>query len=360
MAAGDFSASQMPDVLVRATEMWADPRTKYELKPIVKTAKSVLANQLVGFDPIMKGNKCIAVSAAWLKSCSDTVTDLTATTIASCTLTGAELESAKLTYNPTLNFVKGFTVWDDECKDEFEWRDKMAFGFLKAKASLRKQLNASTLAFLFANRTQNLYTGGTGNIVTAGSQHTEFDAAYWTPDLIAEFDITREVNQMSESSYLLSSTNLRSAYFNAQYNAANADQKDEALKLGHYPIYFDSVNVDAATSAKSTFLVDPSALGFFHWNQYDNTAPQNMNDPSNTHVWKMPDDEIIYMDGTTAVPLEYDVEMQAVCKVDENGVGVRYGRRYGMVANVYLRGGLILGPGDCAGGKGIIEFRNVS
>lgn len=360
MAAGDFTASAMPDIVVRATEMWADPRTKYELMPDTGSAKAVLSSQLAQFEPVMRGAKCIGVSAAWLKSCVDTVTDLTSSALTDCVLTGNEFESAKLTYAPTINSSYGFTVYDDECKDLYEWTEKMAFGILKSKAALRKDLNSKVLAFLFANRTQNLYTGTTGTIVTAGSQHTEFDAAYWTPDLIAEFDITRTFNQMSDNSYFISGTNLKNAQFNAMYNSANADQKDEILKLGHFPLYFDVRNVDAATSAKSTFMVDPSALAFFAWNQFSNTAPENTLDPYNTHTYQDSDPEIMYRNGNSMVPLTYDVEMQRVCKRDSASAGIRHGHRWGWVVNYFLRGGLILGPGDCAGGKGIIEFRNVS
>lgn len=358
MSAGDFSASAMNDVVVRATEIWQEPRSMSELRPQVQSAKTALQNQLVQIIPIMQGDTCIGVKSAWLKSCDDTVVDLTSSAWSDCVITGSELESDNKVYGPTYNKVKSFTVWDEDCKDIYDVVDKIAYGQLKAKAALRKDLNATLIAYLQSNRCANEYSDTLGSIPVGTPTVTEFTSAYWNEDLIAEFDLIREFNLMSGASYLISGTNLRNAEFNAKYNAANADGKDEILKLGHFPISFDPLNVDSTAGAKSTFMVDPSAMAWFSWNQYQNEAPENKLDPNNTHVWKEYDPEISFQNGPRFEALSYDVEMQRLCKVS-GAAGVRHSKRYGWAFNYILRGGFILGPGDCNGGTGIQEFRNV-
>jgi len=355
MAAGDFTASTMSTVLLKQEEMFADARSNRELQYPLDSAKSLLENQLVRFDKatILKGKNCVQVKAAFLKACRDATVDMTDSENdeVDCTYDGAEIESDAVTFEANKAWREPFVVWDDECADMYTFEDKLAYALAIATLNLEKRISTDVIAFLHANAMANLYTDTYGSIVGVT---TEFPANEWTPDLLAEFDITAEFAEI-RNPILLTGTNFKNAIYNAQYNFANLDQKDQRLKFDAWRWYMDPRTVDSTVGAKATFLFDAGAVAFWAKNEFTNLAP--MQQTGDQATFALPSRNLKYRDGQSMVPVMFDVYMKRDCKIAT--VGPSGKRRYGTFVDVWATYGIQLGPEDCGNGTGILEFVNV-
>lgn len=347
MAAGDFTLSEMPDVLIKIDELFADPRNKRELEHPLESAKSVLENQMVSFLPVMVGNKCVGIKAAWLKSCNETVDTCANTALADCDIGGVQIESDQKDFTVNNCLRNSFAVYDDQCKDKFDVAEKMAYAFAVKTLEIEKMLNNTIISYLSAQATANLYTGTYGSIVAT---QTGFDADQYVPDLLAEMDITADFNDI-RNPILLSGTLLKNAVYNAGFNNLNDDQKDQIAKFNAWNLYFDPRNIDTTQGEPTMFMFDAGSLAFFSKNEFDNLAPMNMMDGSNTHVFRMPSRRLQYRDGNAMKPVTFDVYTQKKCTVTASGV-----RRWGTHVEIILNFGLHVGPLDCNDGSGILEF----
>lgn len=359
MAAGDFSASQMFAVKTRQEAIFADPRSNRELKRPVGTVAAVGANQQVTWNPIMKGRNCVGVQAYWLKKCTDTVVDFTSgNALANCDISATQIESDSLTLSPTFKLRDTFVVYDDQCADHIDAQEKIAWAALRTKVALEEKLNQKVIAFLNANKMVNQFTPASGSIgVAAGTpagSETRVDPAYWNEDIIAEFDLASEFNELN-SPYIVNGTNLRSAFFNAAYNVRNDDEKDQIAKFQHFDMYFDSRVINGVTTRKSTFIIDSGALGLWIQNENANDVPESQSDRKAMFTWRENSLNLSYRDGNSLVPVAFDVYMYKDCTVASNGA-----RRWGWFFEYNLRGGIAVGPADCNDGTGILEYYNAA
>lgn len=351
----NFDASRLPDILLKQDEMWQDPRSKRELQHPLVTAQVLLENQLVTWTPVMKGRQCIGVSATWLKSCEDNSIDCEATgnSDVDCVIDGRPIQSDSATYKPNICLKDSFAVWDDECADAFSFEEKFAYAMLKAKLNLEKRINTKMIAFLEANTMQNRYTDTYGTIAPT---ETSFPSALWTADLMAEFDITAEFNEIN-APIIISGTNLKNAVYNASFNQLNDDQRDQAAKFGDFDIFFDPRNVNTTTGQRSTFMIDQGSYGFFVKNEFTNEIPVNQGDDKNTMTYMERSMSLNYRDGNATIPLTFDVYVQRKCKIAD--IGNTKKRRWGTFVEINFNGGIHLAPADCEGGTGMLEFVNV-
>lgn len=355
MAAGDFTASAMASIIVKQEAIFADPRSNRELSFPLESAKALLENQLVRFGAVteMMGRKCPTVKATFLKACRDNTLDLTDSEndITDCDFAGTEIESDNIDLAANAAWKESFAVWDNECTDIYTVEDKLAYGLAVSTLNVEKRINTAVAAFLHAQAQANLYTGTYGTIV---GDVTNFPATEWTPDLLAEFDITAEFNEI-RNPILLTGTNFKNAIYNAQYNFANLDQKDQKLKFDAWRWYFDPRTIDSTVGAKATFLFDAGAMAFWPKNEFANLAPMQVD--GDTFVFAMPSRNLQYRDGNMMKPVMFDIYMKRVCDVAT--VGPRVVRRWGTIVEVHVAYGLQLGPEDCNNGSGILEFVNV-
>lgn len=354
MAAGNFTASTMSTVILKQEELLADPRSRRELYYPLESAKALLENQLVRFDKatILKDRHCVQVKAVFLKACRDNTVDLTDNDLADCDFDGTEIESSSVTFEANKAWKEPFVVWDDECGDTFTFEDKMAYAMAVATLNVEKRISTDVIAFLNANAMPNRYTGTYGTI---NGVVTEFPANQWTPDLLAELDLTNDFNEI-KNPVLLTGTNFANAMYNAAYNFANLDQKDQRLKFDAWNWYKDPRTVDSTVGAKATFVLDAGAAAFWTQNEFTNLAPMEL---KADHIgFAMPSKNLKYRDGNNLVDVMFDVYMKRDCKVVT--VGPRKVRRYGTFVEICVTYGIQLGPEDCNEGTGILKFVQVA
>lgn len=354
MAAGDFSASYLPDVLVRQEEIWADGRNTRELQHPEAALQGVLSRQQVTFDPILRGDQCVGFKAAWLKSGNTTVVDNSAgaSDLENCDITGAEIESVSATYAPNIAFRTSFEVRDDECKDLFAAQDKIAYAMLNAKTQLKKSLSASLIAFLNSNASASEYTIARGAIHhTLSGSVQQIDPSLWNSDLLSEFFLHAEWNKFNNP-YILSGSNFIKDFWIDPYRVDVAKTSQNVYRQGPFDMVFDPRNVDTVNATKRSYLIDAGALGFFCKNNNAATVAEEIT--ADTFRYQERDMSLTITNGGQSLPLTYDIYMKRGCHVKNGNARVP-----GWTFEVQLLGGLHAAPPDNDGKNGITIFDQV-
>jgi hypothetical protein len=313
-----------------------------------------LENQRVRWNPVNtdEGN-CIGVKSVFLRDCSDSTADCFGETgeDISCDITGPQIESDNITHEPNICFRETFSILDNECKDAISFQEKFAYRMLTAKNKLRLKLNQKIAATILANAQENQYNHTYGEI--AGVE-TYFDSADMTADIIAEFAITADNNDIYNP-VILSGGALYHAAFNANYNQFNDDQRDQIQKMNHFEDwYWDTKYLRGITGQDSIIMYDAGSFGFFSSWQFKNRNPENKQDANNTFVYSEPDETMMFMNDGQPNDIMYDVTLQHKCDtVQVNGSPQR---RWGTYVEVTMKGGIVKGAEDCDGNSGVLEF----
>lgn len=352
MAAGDFSAAGLPAKLVRANAMWMDPRTNRDKYESTEVIRSITENQMVKLDEILVNGSCQGFEVTWLRRCGVTATDCTSTPASpNCELTGNEIEALKKQYQIASCAADTFTVWDDDCKGTFGFEEKVAESMADCVKNLEKKLNLAALTFLDANIHDNTHV--VGNVTNVPGDGSYFPTANWTPEIVSQFAHIAILNRIKNPIFT-SGSNLWHVQFNAQYNFANDNQKDQLLKLNHFKKwYWDLETVDVTLAEKPTFMFDQGACAFFTKNEFTNKSPMLHEGKTPTWTYCIPSPNLKINNDGKLEQVMYDVYCQPICKTIAQGV-----MRWGKVFKIMTRYGFAKSPEDCAGNTGIIKFKN--
>lgn len=353
MAAGDFTASVMPDVLIKLNEMFSGQRHTPELNKDIDTIKALAERQTVRFDQvdvILDHMDCRGAKVVFLKDCTNNVVDIIETPITACDLSGTETESSYLTVANNLGYSDSFKVLGSDCKDKFTIADKIAFLMASTMAQIEEKINLAGIAFLTANEQPSadpLVYDEDGNVIVV-------PAASMTPAFLADMAIMAKLSNLYNP-FIISGRNLYAANFLAEFKSAGSDNVDAVLKAGPFDIVFDLKNLDSTVGANASFLVDPSSYVFWPSNHYENTSPQPFSEGSTLMVWKQRAPRLMYNNNGKLEPVYFDVESQEVCEVVS---GTKYVNR---IFQIIFRGGLQLSPQVCsATDTGILQFNSVT
>lgn len=352
---GDFSASQLPDVVVKQSEIWADPVQRRIYDQPVNSAKAVMENQNVRFEPLVSKdtNNCIGVKVVWLNVCDGEVIDMSDENnhLENCNVTGEETFSESLVTEPNVFLKRTFFVSDARCKDAFAAQQIIAELMLRNKQMLEVEFNKKVIATLAANAMANADIDSTGMI---NGTVTEYPAEkFQTPELMAEFALAAERNKI-KNPIALSGSNFYHAVFNSQYNRLDDDKRNEAAKFGTLNWYWDTLHLDQLLNpARSTFVFDSGGIAVYGLNNYQSLNPTDIK--ADLWGWKEPTNNLRYRDGGREVPLYVDVTMQRSCDV-RNGRD----RVNGWAFELQLRAAIALGPEGCDGETGILQFNRIN
>ena len=354
MAAGDFSASTLPDVIIKINEMFSGVRHTPELNQPIDTINALATRQTVRFDAVnvlLEHMDCRGAKTVWLKSCTNDVVNAIDTPISSCDITGAETESTYLALANNLAYVATFEVSEEDCADAFSASEKIAYLMAVKMAMIEKKINDAGIAFLTANEqapADDLGYTLDGNVITV-------PVANITPAFLADVSIMAELSNLY-SPFIITGKNLYTANFLADYRSAGSDNVDRVLRSGPFDIVFDVKNIDTTVGADATFVVDPSGYAFWSSNQYMNESPTLRGDAQGTLVWKQRAPRLMYNNGGNLTPVYFDVEYQKICQVAPAGTTT-----LNHAFRIVFRGGLQLGPHVCVStDTGILQINAIA
>lgn len=366
MALGDFSAAdKCTFILTRLREMFSQRVVEDDtLAPLV-TAKSVLENQ--GMNALFGPGEvagCIPKKVYWNADCDfePDYNDVTAEALGCEVPSGAEDEGFSKEYNTNMFVSKTTRFAEQECNNDLFFVDRSAERIFAAIRAVRKGLADNIAAFLVANAQVNTWATGPGTIV---GTTTEFGATDFSSlDLVFTLEQIAQQNQVMNLK-MVNGKNFQVLARTAEFGACCEDQGSRN-KSGLFNMQFDPW-LDAAVGSDTTFLFDPTRIGFFSHADYLNNAPQRIGGyvteadalgkvvVEETSVFGVNDPELSFLLNGTLVPLRYDVEVVKKC-VGRQLTGIA--RKYIFDYYVSLRAMLDTAPTPCHAGTGILHFVN--
>ena len=342
MPAGTFTASNMPDVLLKQHLLFDKGRLNVQRKnPRINSAKAVFENQTFRTELVMTGTECTGVKVAWLKVCDDVVVDNSVTPM-SCILGGAESESVGATIAPNFFFYKDFVVTNKQCNDLYTYEDKMAENMLKYKIFLEEQLNKKVNATLLgAAMPASDYDG----VLPIG--WTEDDPAFVFPygesisdKTLSEMLVIADMSNIESPVWIGDATWQASTTLAKYGNNQGGEVHDTSgllTEMGNF--YFDAKTMNLIGADYGKIIgFDPGNVGIWTINEYDNEVPQPFGDGVKW-VWR---EQSMNLKDQNGNPIFFDAIMESSCIIGNNGMP-----RLSTKVRLVLRGGVVVGPGEC-------------
>jgi hypothetical protein len=112
MAQGDFSASQLLLIKLKAEQMWSDSQQGADYQPNANAAVSVLAHQTARFDALEDREKDNKIKVTWIKNCDIAVADCST----NCDLVEPEVETAGKDYEYDICKKTGFSINEEKLR----------------------------------------------------------------------------------------------------------------------------------------------------------------------------------------------------------------------------------------------------
>ena len=350
---GTFTPSQnYADFRIAYESMFAEPgRIGKEFDTPIGTVAAITENANYEIQDVLNDaftNRTVKVN--WLEDCS--VTPVNAgDTAATCTISGEEIGSDSQEFDKNFDFYLERTVKGDERNDLRSVEEKLAYTIELAKRNLENKFNEQVLSTIESNfNSSNDYGDLAGGTYDSGTGVITYDPASWTADLIAEFDLMAQVNQIVNPVFL-HGTNLYKEVFLANSKACCDNEGDRNL-FGVFGHYWDTRQfiTTYGTSTKPSYAIEPNSVVVWNAYQFENETPQHRMDSKNTHTWREPSTRLRDAQGN---PFYFDIVWQRDCGIAGDGLySVDHEVR------VHLRGGIDIAPNNCSAGTGILKFLN--
>ena len=227
-----------------------------------------MEKQTARIDPILVRDYCRGFEVGFLESDSTTIpTAVTSAPAVDCTLpTGDTLSSNQKTYDKNLFLQSTFSVPDADCDNTMKFVDRASKGLMAAMQKIALGLNNTILARLVANAQTPTYAGDKGTI---NGNTIEFAAADFATgdagaDLVGYWNEIAIKEYLSSDYYVINGTNFQALNFNAQFRAANDNQRNQALAFGwQNKMAWDLHNLDNVVGSPSSFVIDPNMVFSF-------------------------------------------------------------------------------------------------
>lgn len=326
----------------RADEMMLDDRIKKQFEPEMAVYRYLRSLQTATVNSAFnrRAKKDYTIQIEWMNACSNfDIADN------SCEIGGDKLSTNIEEYTLDHRFVKGFSVDDEDFRDnEFNATEAIAKGLVKIDKELSEDFSRYLVGMLNTFAGVNQVPGVPPGIVVNGDI-TEIQSALWTPNIMAYFARTMIMNRFT-SAALIHGSNLFETLYTAAANAANANDKGDYILWNKMQHWFDLFNVDTVNGGDFfSYMVSSGAIAMANkaWNP---DAPERT---FHDIRYTMPSR---FMEG-----MRYDVFYTNSC--DEHATGnnsdiLKHDWKVVLTADVFLN------PEGCQeDNTGILRFQNV-
>lgn len=300
MAAGDFTASQLNKIMLKAEEMWTNSALALSLTPHAEAAIALLENQTATIQGMEDKEKDNIVKVTWVSPCAIAVQDCTT----NCTLTGAEAETKSKEY--TLDNCKEVTFSVDAetlRTNTYNYDEVVAPLMAKAINSLDEYLAQQTIvnlkAFAGINQAPSPWTYNTG------TSATDVPDSDWNLNMVAHLLNQSDLNNM-DNPYFIESGSLWIPWTNAILNGGNLDGKGdlERMQALNGKFYFDRRNFAKAGVTEDLFMINPGAV----------VMANKTRNPDSPQVFGGTIQQTRYTTASRSLPgINYDVFYQLSC-----------------------------------------------
>lgn len=334
MAAGDFTASQLQLINLKAEQMWTDGQWAASLKPEAEAARAVLERQTVQFGEFKNWDSTRnKVKVMWINPCDIEAKDCEPT----CTPEYPELDTKSKLIEPTLCKQTGFSIDALKLKtDSYSMQEQVARGLAGCVKALdewwAQQVLVKIKTFAGVNVAPAPFIYDNVNKTT---KFTDLDPVIYRSNLqlLANFLQQAKLNRIA-SPYIIDNGTFFVDMLNAAFDSGNAEGKGYAARLKVFAdmLYDDQFNFAQAGLTDSLFMIGAGAVAF-----------QTVNDnPANQIVVGGNVQDTLYRIPSNALPgVQYDVLYKIVCKVSGGE------KRYIHTWEVTTKGLIELNPEGC-------------
>lgn len=289
----DFTPTELKEIQLKWDTVFNGNRINIPLKADPVTAAVVLEKQTAEVNEILVKGRCKGFEVGFLESDSTAIpAAVTSAPAVNCTLpTGDTLSSNFKEYDKNLFLQSTFSVPDADCDNTMKFVDRASTGLMHAMQKIALGLNNTVLARLVANAQTPAYAGDKGTIAgnTITFPASEFATGDAGADLMGYWNEIAIKEYLSSDYYVINGTNFQALNFNAQFRAANDDQRNQALAFGYgNKMYWDLHNLDTVVGSPSSFVVDPNMVFAGFTSSYDMEMTDIKTTNTFTRVFSMP------------------------------------------------------------------------
>lgn len=261
MAAGNFTASELLEVRLKAEQMWTDSQYAASLKPEAEAAKAVLAHQTARFEVLNDTEKDRKIKVTFIDACGVQANDCVDT----CDITGNELSTGAKEYAPDLCQEASFSVdFTKLRKNEYGSSEVVARGLASAVKALDEWWAQKALATIKLFAGVNVAPAPfVYDNVAKTTKFTDLDPAIYRSNLqlLANFIQQAKLNRIANP-YIIDNGTFFVDMLNAAFDSGNAEGKGYAARLRAFEnmLYDDQFNFAAAGLTDSLFMVGSGAV----------------------------------------------------------------------------------------------------
>lgn len=320
-SSGDFTATQLAQIVLRAQQMWTTDTTRTP-EPNTVTVRQILAGQTANVDALTVKDKDNSLRITWTNACA---VDADACT-PDCVINGDELSTDYKDYLPDLCSEKSYSV------NEYKFRsntvlydDTVARGLNQCISALDEWWNTQILTRLKSFAGVN----GVPAPWTYGAGTTTIPLASYNRTAIANILYQIMLNGMNNPIFI-NNGDLWVEWTNIAFDANNANGSGDKRRMeALQQMAFDLKGFSKAGLTESLFVVNPAAVAM-------GTQARNPQIP------KKPKDVTLYTVPSRTLPgVVYDAFYQITCEVI-NGES-----QYVDNWKIKTRGGIYLNPQGC-------------
>lgn len=335
LAAGDFSASVLLGINLKAEQVWADGTQANQYKAHAESVAAVLANQTAKFAILDNPDKDRQVKVTWMKTCGLTTSALDS----ECALSGPQIESTSKSYAFDIGQQTSFSVDRFTSRtNEYDPQEAAAEDLIKAVNTLDEYWNAQILlklkSFSGVNVDQGSFTWDAGNLTT------DIPAASYSLKMVAELQRQSYKNLMN-APYYIERGDLWVPVKNAQFDFGNLDGKGDVARTAALNMSYDLFGFDKAAITENLFAVDKNAVAFKTFNRHT-SVPKLLGGSIQQMIYTVPSN---LLSGVS-----YDVFYTLTCQ------NINGDRHYIDTWVLQTRGGIWLNPEGCPVVKDAVTY----
>lgn len=329
MAAGDFTASQLLNIQMKAEQMWTDGILAKSNDPMAQSAIAVLENQTARFREFENRSKDNTIEVTFINTCALDTDDCED----NCDLDEPQVESGSQEYVPDLCQKTGFSVDEETSRTNiYSVEEVAAQSLATAIGKLDEWWAQQVLARLATFSGVNVYPQPWTYNNT--DKTTEVPAEDYNLSMVAHLLLQAQMNRLG-SPYYIGDGSLAAEIINAQLNSGNLDGKGDAARISQLKLYQDMYNFARAGLDENLFAISPGSVAF-------KTTNRN---PDTPRVLGGQIQQTIYTVNSRVLPgVKYDVYYTLKC-INPNAPATR--SRYVHVWRIETNGGIWLNPAAC-------------
>lgn len=256
MAAGDFTATELMNIQLKAEQMWTDGILAREGDPQAQAAIAVLENQTARFGELNNRDKDLKLDVTFINTCDledETCDD-------NCDLDEPLMETGKKEYEIDICRKSGFSVDAETSRtNSYETQEAAARGLAKAIQNLDEFWARQVLLKLNTFAGYNVYPAPWNFDGTAMT--TQVPAADYNLGMAANLIIQARMNRLG-TPYYIENGLLEADILNARFDAGNAEGKGDFSRVGALNLYSDPLNFALSGISDTLFSISTGAVAF--------------------------------------------------------------------------------------------------